>query len=314
MATASGDLFFGEAMPMRILITGASGFIGSRVAGRLAAGGHLLTLLGGTRKPPVPPGGPHETHAIGGLERAATLPALLDGVEAVVHIAGRAHVFRETSASPAAAFHTANADALARLCDAMGQAGVARLVLVSSIAAKLQENDYGRSKAAGEAAAMAFASTGRTAVALRPPLVYGAGAPGNLTRLLTLIKAGIPLPFARVTNRRSLCAVENLVDAIATIVESERCGTGVFEVCDDTVVGLPYIVRALAEGLGRRAMLVPMPQALLSGTVRLVSRSMAEGLFGDLVLDNRPLRETFGIAPALATYDGLVAVGAAARS
>lgn len=300
---------------VRVMVTGASGFVGRHVAAELARAGFVLTLVGGTRVPSIPsePGTSsnlHQAHAVGDMSDC-DLSLLLNGCDAVVHAAGRAHVFKDTSTDVKTAYHRANAEAVARLCAAMAQANVRRLVLISSIAAQLMISAYGRSKRAGEDIALAHPDI--DVVALRPPLIYGPGGPGNLGRLIGLIRRGLPLPFASVDNRRSLCAISNIAQLVCQILKTPQPQTGVYEVCDSTPVSLPQIVHTLARGLGRPARLVPFPTVMLALGVGVLSRSISESLFGNLVLDAAAASKAFDWTPTVETLQGLEDVGAFAK-
>jgi nucleoside-diphosphate-sugar epimerase len=290
----------------RVLVTGASGFIGQAIARKLAGCGATLSLLGGSRAPDLPPGD-HKSIALGALETASDLGAVVVGADCVVHAAGLAH--RKDGAEERQALFAANTLAVERICGAMRSEGVRRFILISSIAAKDPVNDYGHSKRAGEDAALGAMADGGERVIVRPPLVYGVGAPGNLASLRRLIALRLPLPFASIGNRRSLCAVDNLAEAVAKIVAAQG-RSGIYEICDDDAVSLPQIIRALGDGMGLAPKLFPFPRALLATGLGLVSRSMAAGLFGDLMLDNAPLKRDFHWSPPIRTLDGLRAIGA----
>lgn len=301
---------------MRILVTGASGYIGGHVALRLGQDGHELILQGNRHLPVCPTGVSCKSIATGALEKASNLDMVLAEVDAVVHLAGRAHVFRDESADPQAAFDLANAQAVQSIIEAMKQNGVRHLTLISSIAAQLQRNAYGRSKKHGEEIAQKWATeSGGSLVILRPPLVYGPLAPGNMLRLLRLISSGVPLPFASVNNKRTLLSVKNLADAIAlTVLHRENPKQKIFEICDAQIVSLPDIVRALADGAGKKARLWPCPASLLRTVADYIAPALAESLFGDLVLDAGPFQDAFGWRPHIATLQGLHDVGFAIRN
>ena len=297
---------------MHILITGASGYIGARLGAHLAKQNHTLTLLGSQRVPHMPSPGNHRALAIGPLESETNLASLMEGVDAVVHLAGRTQAHHPRSADPELDFFSANAVAVQKLCDAMRAKNVPRLVHVSSIAARDPVTPYGRSKREGEQHSLALGqSAAHTTVVLRPPMVYGPSSLGPLRHLIRLIKAGVPLPFLAVNNRRSFCAVENLCSAIESCIAAHQIGLGPYEVCDDDIVSLPEIVTSLGDGLGRKPIQFKFHPAALSKMASAISKSTAQSLFSDLVLSNSALKQCTGWIPEIGTRIGLTAVGRA---
>jgi nucleoside-diphosphate-sugar epimerase len=289
---------------MQVVVTGASGFIGQHVARDLAKAGHQLLLLGGHKIPTLPPG-KHRSLALGAMEECKNLSSVIEGSECVVHLAGRAHVMRETQADPETLFHNANVVAVKNLLDAMKHVGVNRLVLLSSIAARKPVNAYGRTKLAGEVEALKLGKEfSIDVVALRPPLVYGPNAPGNLRRLISLINTGLPLPFGSVNNQRSLCSVYNVSDAVTQILSSPP-RTGIYEICDNDIVSLKDIVTVLGRSMNKNVRMFPTPHLLLHHLAALFSESVAESLFGDLTLDNSAFQNDFNWIPIENTLSGL---------
>lgn len=294
---------------MRVLVTGASGFVGGAVARRLVRDGHEVVAairtaeaaaaIAGT---PVP---------VGAIGPATDWSAALAGAEAVVHCAARVHVLRETAADPDAAFHAVNAEGTARLADAARRAGVRRFVLVSTAKVlgeasprgrPLADHDppapgdaYARSKLAAE---QALAATGiAEPVVLRPPLVYGPGVKGNLAALARAVARGLPLPFGALRNRRSLVGLANLALAIRLAVEHPDAGGGTF-LAADWSPSTADLVRALARALGVRPRLVPVPVSLLVLAGRLAGRGAAmDRLTGSLELAADGLRDRLGWRP-----------------
>ena len=301
-------------LTMNILLTGASGFIGRYFANQLALDGHCLKLLGGRNTPPIPETNPmegkaHEAFATGPLEQAKDLDQLMVGIDMVVHAAGLAHITDSSGRQDADAFRKANVDATAAICEAAAQVGVKRFVLLSSIASKLLENEYGRSKLEGERITNQILSGQLETVILRPPMVYGPGAPGNLHRLLWLIEKRIPLPFGSMPGKRSLCSIANLGDAVANIIAARSAESAIYEICDDEQVTLATIAKTLAKGLGVRAFVVPIPSKLVSSTLSIVAPGMSKHLFESLVLNPQPLKQAFDWSPRQTTHLGLELVG-----
>ena len=209
---------------MRILVTGAGGFIGSHLCPALAAAGHELR----------------------------TAP---EGCDAVVHLANIAH----TSASPAE-LHRVNVEGTIAQAKSALAAGARRFVYLSSLKAARPEDAYGRAKSIAEQALLQL--PGLEAVVLRPPLVYGPRVKANFLALLRAIDGGWPLPLASIGNRRSLIYVGNLVDAIRRCLDGPAQGR-TYAVSDGAPVSTPELCRAIARALGKRARLFPFPGALL---------------------------------------------------
>ena len=201
--------------------------------------------------------------------------AALAGIDAIVHLAARAHVLRDSSADAHALYRAVNTLGALRLAEAAAAAGVRRFVFLSSVrvhgerstgapfteASPLVAQDpYGRSKAEAERGLAALAAAGRLEpVILRPPLVYGPGARGNFARLVRLVARGVPLPLGAVRNRRSLIFVGNLVDAIVRSLDDPAAAGETFMVSDGEDVSTPELVRRIARALGKPARLVPVP-------------------------------------------------------
>jgi nucleoside-diphosphate-sugar epimerase len=225
---------------MRVLVTGAGGFIGSHLCPALAAAGHELR-------------------------------ASVEGCDAVVHLANIAH----TSAS-AADLQRVNVEGTIAQARAALAAGARRFVYLSSIKAAQPDDAYGRSKLRAEQALLGLANL--EPVILRPPLVYGPRVKANFLALLRAVDRGWPLPLASIENRRSLAYVGNLAHAILRCLEGAAQGK-TYAVSDGAPPSTPELCRAIGRALGRPARLFPFPPALLGlvpGMARLVQSQVAD--------------------------------------
>lgn len=299
--------------PGLVVVTGATGFVGTALCERLRADG--WPLIGAVRRhgPAVPP----DLQPVGDLAQAGDdlLDELCAGAYAVVHLAGRAHVLHDDAPDPARAYHAANVEATARLARAAVRAGVRRFVLASSVKAAGETSRggrpllpldparpadaYGRSKLAAERAlAAAVEGTATVPVVLRLPLVYGRYARGNFARLVRAVAGGRTLPLASIRNRRSLLYVGNLVDAIVAALRAPEAPRGVHYVADAESVSTPDLVRAIASAWRVRPRLVAAPVALLRvGGLVTGRRAAVDRLAGSLEVDTRSFREATGWTP-----------------
>lgn len=310
---------------MKVLLTGGTGFVGQTVLAALHAEGHRLRRA--LRRAAAPAPGVEDI-VVGPVSPDTDWTAALRGVDAVVHLAARAHVLRDTAADPEREFMQTNAEGSRRLAEAAAAAGVGHLLFVSSIgvhgigsgegvldaASPLAPvTPYGRSKAAAETALRQRAqSQGLRVTVLRPPLVYGPGAPGNLERLMAALARGLPLPLAAVRNQRSLVGVANLASAIAAVLASGGAGYEAYPVADRERLSTPELLRLLASGLGRPARLWPVPPRLLALAGRLTGRSQQiEQLCGSLVVDGTAFASRFRWQQPQAQPAGLLAMARA---
>ena len=310
---------------MKILVTGASGFVGVPTCRRLLAAGHQVVAAVRRDDCFLPLG--IEARRVAPLGPDTDWRDVLAGCDAVVHLAARAHVMKDRVADRLTLFRRVNRDGAVCLAEQAAACGVKRFVFVSSIKVNgevtpkdrpFRADDppapvdpYGVSKAEAEVALADVANrTGLSLAVVRPPLVHGPGAKGNLVALLKVLRLGLPLPLGAVDNRRSLVGVDNLADALAFLVERDT--QGCFLVRDGDDISTAQLIRLLADGMGISARLVPVPPVLLrlAGTVT-GKRAAMDRLIGSLVVDDAPLR-ALGWVPPFGLRDGLRMMAAAA--
>jgi nucleoside-diphosphate-sugar epimerase len=307
---------------MKVLVTGANGFIGRHLCGHLSAQGHSVTAV--ARRPPGFPIGAAEVAVV--ADHTAINASLFQGCDCVIHLAARAHVLKDKADNPLAEFRAANANTAKRWADEAGRNGVQRFVLVSSIgvngaatagapfseaSAAAPGEPYAISKLEAEnMLRLSARHTGMEYVIVRPPLVYGPGAPGNFALILKLAAAGWPLPFGSMAARRSLLSVWNLADFLRRCVESPAAKDELFLLADREDIALPELFKYLGEGFGRANAVFPFPPRLLSLAARLLGKGKAfDKLGAELLIDSSKARQALGWSPPYSAADAMRRTG-----
>lgn len=302
---------------MTVYLTGASGFIGSRLLAVLQSQGRgVVTVARRGRQRAV---SEHEVS----LDDLSTSGFAGDGRRVLVHCAGRAHVMSETATNPLEAFRQANVELTVRLAHSAAQAGIGRFVYLSSIKVNGEAtlpghaftafdephplDAYGQSKWEAEQALRELAvSTGMEIVIIRPVLVYGPGAKGNIRGMVKWIERGLPLPLASVANQRSLLGLDNLVDLIITCLDHPAAANRTFLAADGEDLSTPELVRRLAKTIGREARLFPVPVGWMEAAASVVGKKgQVQRLYGSLRVDISHTCQTLGWRPPLSVDDGL---------
>lgn len=263
---------------MKVLVTGSSGFVGAALCKELCSLPGLFVVGSSRTECRLPVDNYKFIRFDDSLGVADWSHALL-GVDVIVHLAARAHVLSDTCNDPLVEFRKANVQNTLALAEQALAAGVKRFIFISSIGvngacshnSRLTEQSlpdphalYATSKwEAEQGLTSLLRGTAMELVIIRPPLVYAANAPGNFKRLLKIVSTGVPCPFSMVNNRRSLIALENLVDFIVTCLGHPLAANQVFLVADKTSVSTAEIIKYLASGMGTKARLFPMPKAIL---------------------------------------------------
>ena len=305
----------------RILVTGASGFIGTGLCNRLLSEGFTVTAA--LRKPPIPFRDERIRPVfIGGINERTDWTSATAKIDFVVHLAGRAHVMKEHIVNPIAAYREVNVAGTVNLAKSAVKAGVKRFIYMSSVKVNGEENDqpytemkdprpkdaYGISKMEAELDLMKIASKSKMElVVIRPPLVYGPGVRANFLSLLKLVDYSIPLPLASIKNRRSFIYLGNLVDCVIKCLTHPAAAGRVYLVSDDQDISTPELIRIIADSMNRRAIFFPFPPALLQYAGHLFGRAeVVSRILGSLTIDMSRIKKETGWTPPYASKTGLI--------
>ena len=304
-----------------IAVTGASGFVGRALVAQ--AGLHAgFGVQAWVRQMPVRPLVGVRYVCSGDLSDEHWQPETWNA-QVVVHTAARVHVVADGASNPLAAFRRVNVQATLRLARLAAQAGVRRFVFISSIKVNGEStasghpflastppaprDPYGVSKMEAEQALREIAAeTGMEVVIIRPPLVYGPGVKANFLSMMRWLSRGIPLPLGAIDNRRSLVALDNLLDLIVTCTHHPAAANQTLLVSDGEDLSTTQLLRRMGTALGKPARLLPVPPALLRAGAALVGKpEMAQRLCGHLQVDMSKTRDLLGWTPPISVDEGL---------
>ncbi len=303
----------------KILLTGASGFVGSALLARLSDQELFL---------PVPVFRDTETAQV--TATAIRVTDLIDlraeqitGCSVVIHCAARVHVMQDGALDPLAEFRKVNFEGTLKLAGQAAEAGVGRFIFISSIkvngestplglpyradALPAPEDFYGISKLEAEQGLVRLgADTGMEVVIVRPPLVYGPGVKGNFASMIRLVERGLPLPLGSIHNKRSLLGIDNLVDLIIRCIDHPAAANQIFLASDGEDLSTTELVRGVATAMGLPARLIPVPAGFLQlGATLLGKKAIAERLLGSLQVDISKTCEVLDWKPTYTVEEGL---------
>lgn len=313
-----------------MLITGANGFIGTALVAVLNGLGHSVV--------PVVRRNTGMTGEVifSEIDKQTEWGGAVSGCNTVIHLAARVHVTVNELLDPLGEYRRVNVQGTLNLARQAAQSGVRRFVFMSSIKVNgersssdrpLRDDDvpapedaYGKSKLEAEQGLMVLArETGMEVVIIRPPLVYGPGVKGNFDSMICWLRKGVPLPFGAVNNRRSMVALDNLIDFIALCADanrSPRAANQVFLLSDGEDVSTTVLLKKVAKTYGAKTRLLPVPAYIIQTVARSLGKSaIADRLLGSLVVDSSKAREILGWRPVvsmdeqlkkMALYDSII--------
>lgn len=308
---------------MRILVTGASGFVGGRLCRTSAEKGYAVRAI--VRQVPSDFFVQDSVEAVevADIGPSTDWTSALQDVDTVIHLAARVHVMKESLKDPLAEYRRVNVEGTRHFASAAIRAGVKRIVYVSTVKVNGEKTDqrpfneqdipspqdhYATSKWEAEELLRDLSKRhGIEVVIIRPPLVYGPGVKGNMLRLMQYISRGYPLPLGNINNRRSLISLDNLVDVLLLSASRVECAGHTFLVSDGEDMSTPGLVKRIAEAMGRKPNLVNFPGEVFSLMAKVVPslRPAAERLMSSLVVDSSKFREMCNWTPPQTIDDGI---------
>ena len=308
-------------MIRRVLVTGANGFVGNHVCDRLLRDG--MDVVGTVRRTESVT----QLHSMvtpivtGDITGKPDWSLILDGVDAVIHLAARTHVVRDRMPDSLSKYRRINVSATENLLMACGAANISRFLFLSSIKAVGEgandpysestvcqpEDAYGISKREAELRILEMTrATDIEPVIIRSPLVYGPGVRGNFRSLMQLVNRRIPLPIASVRNARSMVYVQNLADAIALVLMHPAAGGQTFHVADDQPVSTRELIERIAAMMQRRPRMLACPVSVLKFFARIFGQSdRVARLTSSLTVSTEKIRELLGWSPPISFESGL---------
>lgn len=305
----------------KILVTGATGFLGRALISELHVRGDTAPI--GAGRSAVLTIDKKRYIQVGELGANTDWSEALSGVEVVIHTAARTHIMSDMSADPLSEYRRVNVDGTLGLAKQALLEGVKRFIFISSIKVNGEgtyngqkycaqdkpapEDPYGISKYETELALSSLAAgTDMEVVVIRPPLIYGPGVKGNFALMIKLVERGLPLPLGGINNQRTLVGLDNLVDLVIQCIDNPMAANQVFLAGDDESVSTSELLRAVGKAMDKPVTLVPIPSSVLSFGAKLAGKKeVARRLLGSLEVDITYTCERLGWRPPYSLSHGL---------
>ncbi|MBL1320401.1 MAG: SDR family oxidoreductase [Methylophaga sp.] len=297
----------------KILLTGATGFIGQALAHELLSQGY--GLVAAVRQQSDKLSEEITQIIVGDINASTDWTEALHNVDMVIHLAARAHILNDYSDDALAEYRKVNVEGTLALARQAEMLGINRFIFLSSIGVNgnksqspFTEKDsadpqefYAQSKLEAEQGLWRLeADTSLSVVIIRPPLVYGSSPPGNFKTLLRWVQMGIPLPLGAIDNQRSFVALDNLVSFIIHCIDHPKAANEIFLISDGEDVSTTELLQKVAEAFGKKVFLLPVPLELMRFFAKLLGKEdVAERLFGSLQVDSSKARDLLGWKPVI---------------
>ena len=305
----------------KVIITGASGFVGKKLCGFLTRAGFPIRAV--VRDKIASPA--HDIEIYDGVDLAKRQcpRGALAGGDCLVHLAGRVQVMDDPAEDPLQEFRKVNVEATLNLARQAACAGLRRFVFLSSVKVHgettpdgmaFTEADhpapgdpYAVSKLEAEQGLLEISrQSNMEVVIIRPPLVYGPGVKGNFRSLMTWINKGTPLPLGGIKNKRSFVGVNNLIDFILTCMNHPAAANQIFLISDGEDISTTELIKMMAQAMNKPARLIPVPAFFLEPIAAIIGkRKMAQRLFGSLQADISKARKVLGWNAPFNVREGL---------
>jgi nucleoside-diphosphate-sugar epimerase len=304
---------------LKILVTGSSGFVGSKVMEQAQLAG--WECIGQCRA--FKNGMNAQHYIVAQMNASADWGFALEGIDCVVHCAASVHKMHATKREALSLYREVNTEGTLNLARQAVAAGVKRFIFLSSIKVNgestssglpfsafddcLPEDPYGISKSVAEEQLFTLGKeTNMEIVIIRPPLVYGEGVKANFASLLKLVSKGFPLPFRAINrNKRSLVSVYNLVDLIGVCIDHPKAANQVFLVSDDNDLSTSQMVALMASVQGKVNLSLPVPVWCFKIAGKIFKKeTVVDRLVGSLQLDIEHTKNTLDWAPPYSVEHG----------
>lgn len=305
---------------MRVLVTGANGFVGRLLCDALVS--NQYSVVAALRSLIKTQAGIEQV-VVDSIVGLTDWGLALKTVDVVVHLVARVHVMNDRVDNPLAEFRKVNVEGTLNLARQAARAGVKRLVFISSVKVNGEttnldspfteqnvanpQDAYAISKFEAEQGLLELAKqTGMEVVIIRPPLVYGAGVKANFASMLKAVKRGIPMPLGAIHNKRSFVSVQNLVSLIMRCIDHPAAANQVFLVSDGYDLSTTELLRECAKALRVKSRLIAVPQKLIEfGAYLLGKADVAQRLCGNLQVDITKAKAMLNWSPPLSVSEGL---------